>query len=183
LDLREYVKWSDEEVSYVMSKSREVMTKLLRFPIPTVAVVDGAAIAGGADLALACDFRYGTSKCSFAFPETRLGLISSFAAARLPEVVGLGRSKDLVFTGRSIQSDEALRIGLLDFCGDDAEEKAHSLAEKMVYAAPLALRGSKKAMEKPADVSDLLRMLVAREDRKEGVQALLQKRLPKYKGN
>ena len=187
MDLEEYVALSDEEVICVGLKTRELLSKLRKFPIPTIACVEGPAIGSGAELALACDFRIGGQRAVFSFPETRLGLIPMGGLVqRLSEIVGLGKAKELVFTGRSVDCEEALRLGLLDDYGEgSAEQKALNLATEMRLGAPLALRAAKRSLEgdkSDEHDADLLRMLIARDDRKEGVKALLEKRKPHYRG-
>ena len=168
-------------------KTQDVLEKLLRFPIPTIACVEGIAIGSGAELALCCDFRLGDTKAVFAFPETRLGMIPTRITMKcLPRFVGFSVAKELIFTGRRIGSAEALKVGLLDDCVDDVEERAIQLAQKMQLSAPLALRAAKKAIDNGEDDeqnANLLRLLIAREDRREGVRALFEKRKPNYQGN
>lgn len=184
MELEAYATWSDEEVAYVGLKTREMLTKLMKFPIPTIALIEGAAIGSGAELALSCDFRIGNENAVFSFPETRLGLIPMTALERLPLIVGLSKAKKWIFTGKKIESSEALKNGLLDLKTDDVESIGKSFAQEMADCAPLALRAAKMAIENEEheDITNLFRMLIARDDRREGVHALIDKRRPKYEG-
>ncbi|WP_213454361.1 enoyl-CoA hydratase/isomerase family protein [Rhizomonospora bruguierae] len=99
-----------------------VFRRILQLKSPTIALVDGYAFGGGAELAYACDFRIGTTRCTFANPEARLGIIAGAGACqRLPEIVGEGYAKEMLFTGRVVDAQEAWRIGLVTRLVEPAE--------------------------------------------------------------
>lgn len=196
MDLKEYIYLTDEEVMYVSIKTREILTRMIRFPIPTIALIQGSAIGSGAELAISCDFRIGNKKATFSFPDTRLGLIPFGAATqRLSRLIGRTKAKELLLTGRRILSDESLKIGLLDYLIEDsneAEKRAFEMAREIANGAPMALRSVKKAIEDACDLpydeamvldQEFFQVLVCRKDREEAVRAFVEKRKPIFKGN
>ncbi|MEU8392873.1 enoyl-CoA hydratase-related protein, partial [Micromonospora sp. NPDC048843] len=128
--------------------------RIRALPMPTVAAVDGPALGGGAELAYACDLRVCTARAVFGQPEVRLGILAGAGAThRLPALIGEGRAKELLFTGRRVDAAEALRIGLVNRVVDEPGELltvAHALLDEIALGSPLAVRLTKLAVDAPA---------------------------------
>ncbi|MFG3710767.1 enoyl-CoA hydratase/isomerase family protein [Micromonospora sp. NPDC047730] len=128
--------------------------RIRALPMPTVAAVDGPALGGGAELAYACDLRVCTERAVFGQPEVRLGILAGAGAThRLPALVGEARAKELLFTGRRVDAEEALRIGLVNRVVAEPDEllpTAHGLLDEMAKGSALALRLTKLAVDAPA---------------------------------
>jgi enoyl-CoA hydratase len=127
------------------------------FPLPTIAAIRGWALGGGCELAAACDLRVAGRGARFGQPEVKLGILPGAGATyRLPRLIGSGNARDLIFTGRTIDADEALRMGLVNRVVDDDDvlNAATSLANDIAANAPLALRFAKMALNVSAESSD-----------------------------
>ena len=165
-----------------------------RFPRPTIAAVNGDALGGGCELALACDLRIAAETAKFGQPELGLGIIPGAGATqRLPRVVGLGRAKHLILTGESIDAAQALAIGLVSAVvpAGELHTKAQDLARRVLRQGPLAARLAKVAMNASMRVdldSGLLIETLAQalcyqsDDKQEGMTAFLEKRKPHFTG-
>lgn len=165
-----------------------------RFPRPTIAAVNGYALGGGCELALACDIRVAADTARFGQPELGLGIIPGAGGTqRLPRIVGLGRAKHLVLTGTIIDAAEALAIGLVSEVvpAADLVERSRALARRILRQGPLAARLAKLALNASARVdldSGLLIETLAQgiafgsDDKQEGTGAFLEKRTPSFKG-
>lgn len=138
-------------------KSREALQainarlfqKLEEFPTPTIAAVTGFCLGGGCELAMACDMRVAGRSSKFGQPEVALGIIPAAGGTqRMPRLVGLGRAKEIIFTGRIVDADEALRIGLVNHVTEDADvlEKARELAASIAKQGRTAVRLAKVAL-------------------------------------
>lgn len=159
---------------------------------PIVAAVQGAAVGGGAGLALVADFRVGAPSSRFSLNFSRLGFFPGFGVTvTLPRVVGHQRAMELLYTGRRVDGTEALRIGLCDRLDDDVRAGALELAGELAGAAPLAvaaLRGTFRAPLHAAVVAAMAResewqvTLGATTDFREGVQAMAERRPPEFQG-
>ena len=129
---------------------QEVQRAIMRLGKPLIAAVRGYAVGGGCEFAMSCDIRIAAKDAHFGFPETGVGLTVTTAGTKLlSHLVGLGKAKELVFTGDFIDADEAARIGLVNRVvpGDDLMEEALAIARKISGRSPLALRLSRSAIE------------------------------------
>jgi enoyl-CoA hydratase len=161
---------------------------------PWIAAVNGFALGGGCELALACDFIYASDKAKFGQPEVKLGVIPGFGGTqRLARRVGVAKAKELCFTGDMIDAAEALRIGLADavFPAEELMAKVTALASRIAACGPLAVAACKQvihegqSMELPASLALEQRAfgeLFASADQKEGMAAFLGKRAPQFTG-
>jgi enoyl-CoA hydratase len=165
-----------------------------RFPRPTIAAINGYALGGGCELALACDLRIASETAKFGQPELGLGIIPAAGGTqRLPRVVGLGWAKHLILTGDIIDAKQALAIGLVTVLtpARQLQLRARELARKILRQGPLAARLAKLALNASARVdldSGLLIETLAQaicyssDDKQEGATAFLEKRKPKFTG-
>ena len=170
----------------------EAARLLETMPKPTIAAVNGFALGGGCELALACDIRYASSNAKLGQPEVNLGIIPGWGGTqRLARVCGLGVAKELIFTGRTVDSEEALRIGLVNALHDPVLDRARETAALLATKSPLALRVMKqlanralggKHEENLAAESDSFGELFGSEDAKEGLVAFVEKREAVFKG-
>jgi enoyl-CoA hydratase/carnithine racemase len=171
------------------------LARLESLPLPSVALVRGAAFGAGFDLAAACDFRVGTEDVLFSMPPARLGIVySPDGLMRAARLVGVARAKNLFLTGRRLDGKEALAWGLLDECLPvaDAEPRALELCRTLAAQAPLAVAGMKEAFrlltraplsdEERAHLRQVRARAFASEDAKEGRAAFLEKRTPRFRG-
>ncbi len=139
-------------------------------PKPVIAAINGAAMGGGCELALSCDFRFIASTAEIGLTEIRFGALpAGGGTARLPRIVGLAHAKRLIFTGEPVEADEALRIGLVDrVCEPEALlDEARAFAAQLTVHAPYALRTAKTLLNQSLDLDlhhamDLERKLIAR---------------------
>ena len=171
----------------------EVGRLLETMPKPTIAAVNGFALGGGCELALACDIRYASTNAKLGQPEVNLGIIPGWGGTqRLARVCGLGVAKEVIFTGRTVGAEEALRIGLVNGLHDPVLEKARETAALLAAKSPLAL-GVMKQLANRALGGDHEQNLQAEgesfgelfssADAKEGLQAFVEKREPKFVAN
>jgi len=163
-------------------------------PMPVIAMVNGFCLGGGCELAMACDIRIASENARFGQPEISVGIIPGAGGTqRLPRLVGWGRAKELIYTGRIIDAAEAERIGLVDKMvpADKLEETVNQLAETIVGKSPLIVNIAKKTINRGM-YTDLaaglsyersnLAFCFSTEDQKEGAAAFLEKRKPEFKG-
>lgn len=171
----------------------DVLTDIEKCPIPTIAAITGACTGGGAAIAAACDLRICDQRLKFGFPIARtLGNCLSIGnLSRLGSLIGLGRLRDIIFTARLIDHEEAKAIGLVSEVLDDAASvraRALELAALLSSHAPLTLKATKEGLRRlredgpDADGHDIIIDTYMSEDFKEGMEAFLTKRKPDWKG-
>ncbi len=191
-DIAAMSKMSAAEALEFARLGQSVFAAIEALPMPVIAAVDGFALGGGCELALACDFIYASDKLKIGQPEVKLGILPGFGGTqRLARRVGLGMARELVYSGRMIGSAEALRIGLVNAVHPRAEllDAAKKTALEMAEMSPSALMLAKRVMNDGADVGlgaaiELEAKAFSRcfelPDQREGMTAFLEKRPAKF---
>lgn len=187
-DIAEMKDLSRVEAEKFGKKGNDIFRKIETFPIPIIAAINGFALGGGCELAMACDIRLCSENSLFGQPEVGLGITPGFGGTqRLPRIVGIGKAKEIIYAGISLKAHEALEIGLVNhvYSQDTLMEEALKLATKIAKNAPIAVRASKKAINSGMDV-DMDRAIIMEqklfgacfetEDQKEAMLAFLEKR-------
>ena len=185
----------DAKVGRRVSRERqEVFSRIENLPVPVIGAINGYALGGGLELALACSVRIASDQAQFGAPEVKLGIIPGDGGTqRLPRIVGPGRAMEMVLTGDFIDAKEAHRIGLVNrvVAHEHLMDEAKKLAETIASRPPLAVRYAKEAVNRSVDVgansgyaleSYLHALSCTTEDKKEGVSAFLEKRKGDFKG-
>jgi enoyl-CoA hydratase len=184
LDVEEAKEWG--------ALGHEAGRLLETMPKPTIAAVNGFALGGGCELALACDIRYAATTAKLGQPEVNLGIIPGWGGTqRLARVCGVGVAKELIFTGRIVAADEALRIGLVNAVHDPVLDKARETASLLATKSPVALRVMKELANRAlggshednlAAEAQAFGELFSTADAKEGLTAFVEKREPVFRG-
>lgn len=193
-DLKERAGMTQAEVDSFVKGLRAAFTELEDLPMPTIAVLEGAALGGGLELALACDLRIAGAEAKLGLPETGLAIIPGAGGTqRLPRLIGRSKAKELVFTGRRIGGEDAARLGLADHAvpAGQAMDRALALAREILPNGPIALRAAKAAINGGLDMDRDAGLALERacygqviptKDRLEGLAAFREKRKPVYRG-
>jgi enoyl-CoA hydratase len=193
-DIAEMSGMSTPEAKAFSDAGHALCAAIEEAPCPFIAAVNGFALGGGTELALACDFIYASEKARFGQPEVSLGLMPGFGGTqRLARRIGPGRARELVYSGEQITAEQALSLGLVNaiVAPAELESKVQAVAKKIASKAPLAVSASKRVMLRGLE-TDLIAAneleaqafaaLFGSEDQKEGTRAFLEKRAPVFRG-
>jgi methylglutaconyl-CoA hydratase len=173
---------------------RSAFSSLADLPVPSIAAIEGAALGGGLELALACDLRFAGSDALLGLPETGLAIIpGAVGTQRLPRVVGVARAKELIFTGRKLSAAQAAAIGLVNEAVPAGAALARALATAALicHNGPVAVRAAKVAIDRGMDGAlaqglaieqACYAQVIPTKDRLEGLAAFREKRAPVYRG-
>ncbi len=170
-----------------------IFNKIESLEKPVIAAVNGYALGGGCELAMSCDIRIASNKAKFGQPELKLGLIPCFGGTqRLPKLVGVGIAKELIYTGVQIDAERAYEIGLVNKVvdGDRLIEESLDMLKQILTMAPIGIACTKTAINRGLDLDiinglelekDLATITFGTEDKAEGINAFLEKRVPVFK--
>lgn len=193
-DVREFEAIRGPDRHDRLALDERVSTRLACLPMPTIAAIEGVALGGGLELALCCDVRIASGTARLGLPEARLAVTpGSGGTQRLPRVIGAARAKELILTGRILDADEALRIGLVHRVvpAGQARAAAEDLATEVASLGPKAVREAKRlvdaALELPLEEGIAAELaaserIYSTDDVLEGARAFLEKRPPRYQG-
>lgn len=183
-----------EQAAGFSEQGSRLFRRIERLPFPVIAAVNGFALGGGCELALACDFIYASDRAKFGQPEVNLGLVAGFGGTqRLPRKVPAGVAMELLLSGRMIDADEALRIGLVNrvVAGDELLQATRAALDEIISKGPVAVRETRTLVQQAADLpldeglaaeTAAFGRIFETADRTEGVTAFLEKRAPAFRG-
>ncbi|KAI9205542.1 ClpP/crotonase-like domain-containing protein [Polychytrium aggregatum] len=192
-DLKERQKMTQAEVAAFVHGLRTAFVDLETLPMPTISAIDGAAMGGGLEVALATDMRVAGTGAKLALPETKLAIIPGAGGTqRLPRLIGAAKAKELIFTGRILNYKQSVDWGLCNYAVEgSAFDKAVELAQEILPQGPIAIRMAKLAVDRGIQLDSASGMafeqtcyaqVIPTEDRLEGLRAFQEKRKPVYKG-
>ncbi len=193
-DISELATYNALQAKYFSQKGQTAIGALQQLPIPAIAAVNGYALGGGTEMALACDFVYASENAVFGLPEITLGIIPGFGGTqRLPRLVGPNVAKEMIFTGKMVDAREALRLGIANrVCAADAlMDEVTKTAGRIAAMGKASLRAAKQAVNRGLNTdletgchieTDAFALCMASPDSREGTQAFLEKRKPVFKG-
>jgi methylglutaconyl-CoA hydratase len=194
-DLKERSTMSQEEAAEFVCTLRSTMERVARLPMPVIAAVEGVALGGGLELALAADLRVASGRATLGLPETSLAILPGAGGTqRLPRLIGKARAKELIWTGRKLSGEEALLYGLVEEVvpAGEATDRAMELAFQIAQNGPIGIRASKEAIDRGLECNDMYDALeierrcyakvLPTKDRLEGLAAFKEGRKPQYTG-
>ncbi len=193
-DLKERATLTQEEVKKFIITIRNLLTSIQNLPIPVISAVNGIALGGGTEVALASDIRIASETASMGLTETRLAIIPGGGGTqRLPRIIGVAKAKELIFTGRRVDAKEALGIGLVNQVAAPGNlmDACLTMAAMIAETGPIAVEMAKYAIDKGIETdlatglaieSNAYRVTIPTQDRVEGLTAFREKRKPVYKG-
>ncbi|MGG5462981.1 short-chain-enoyl-CoA hydratase [Clostridium sp. B9] len=192
-DIAEMKDLNEEQGKEFGLLGNKVFRRLEKLDKPVIAAINGFALGGGCEISMACDIRIASSKAKFAQPEVGLGITPGFGGTqRLPRIVGMGKAKELIYTGDIIKADEALRIGLVNKVVEPETlmDEAMTMANKIAANAPIAVKLCKDAIDRGMQVDIDSAIVVeaedfgkcfSTEDQKEGMSAFVERREKNFK--
>lgn len=192
-EISEFLGLDAESAPALLRRGKEIFRQLEQLKIPVIAAINGYALGGGLELALACDIRIAGTKAKLGLPEVKLGIVPGYGGTqRLTRLAGPGTAKELIFTGRMMDAAEAQQRGIVEVLADgNIVVVAKKLAETITKNAPLAVSAAKRAIDEGAALSldDALRLetevcgpLFGSEDMRAGAMAFLEKRQAQFTG-
>ncbi len=192
-DIKE-IKEAGDRRAELIGKGQEIFSKIRQSSKVVIAAVNGYALGGGCELALACDIRIASENARFGFPEVKLGLMPGYGGTQLlPRLVGAGKAKYLILSGETFTAMEAFQFGLVDkVCSSERlMEEVRALASRIAANGPLALRTCKRTIDEGAGIPlagalkielDAYSRVARSSDAEEGIEAFLEKRTPTFQG-
>jgi len=193
-DITELATYNALQAKNFSARGHALIARLQELPIAVIAAVNGFALGGGTEIALACDFIYAAQTAKFGLPEINLGIMPGFGGTqRLPRLVGASMAKELIFTGRMISAEEAARIGLVNrvLPPEQLMEEVLNTAREIASKGRVSLRAAKQAINNGLNTDlatgcrieiDAFALCMASPDAKEGTTAFLEKRKPTFTG-
>jgi enoyl-CoA hydratase len=193
-DIKQFPTMDQAIAEKFSSAGQDVFNQIENFKGPVIAAIQGFALGGGCELAMACDIRVASEDAKFGQPETGLAIIPGYGGTqRMPRLIPTGKARELIYTGDIIDAMEAMRIGLVDRVvkREDFLNEAGRLAAKILTKGPLAIKAAKKAINEGLALplreglkleSRIFGTLFTTEDKNEGALAFLEKRKPLFKG-
>ncbi len=194
-DITELARFDALQAKTFSKKGQDAIGKLQELPIPVIGAVNGFALGGGSEIALACDFIYASENAKFGLPEITLGIIPGFGGTqRLPRLIGKNRAKEMIFTGKMISAAEAREMGMVNqvCAAESLMDEVLRTAKIIVSKGKVSLRAAKQAVNSGMDTDlltgcgiecDAFALCMASEDAKEGTTAFLEKRKAEFKGS
>lgn len=194
-DITELTRLNPLQAKLFAAKGHRIMDKIASLPIPVIAAVNGYALGGGNEIALACDFIYAAENATFGLPEINLGLMPGFGGTqRLPRLVGVNMARELIFSGKMISAAEAFRIGLVNrVCPPETlMDEVMKVAGAMASKGRVSLRAAKQAINNGLNVDlasgcrmeiDAFALCLDSQDAREGTTAFLEKRKAVFSGD
>ncbi|CAO1413399.1 unnamed protein product [Diamesa serratosioi] len=197
-DLKERQTLTPNETKRFVNSLRQLVVNIENLPMPVICAIDGAALGGGLELALACDLRTVSKNCKLGLVETRLAIMPGAGGTqRLPRLISPALAKELIFTARVFSGEDASNMGICNYSVnqnetlDAAFQKAIKLAEEILPNGPVGVRMAKRSINKGSQVDlhtgyaieeDCYSQIIGTKDRLEGLQAFSEKRKPNYTG-
>lgn len=193
-DITELATFGPLQAKVFAKKGQAIISRLQELSIPVIAAVNGFALGGGSEMALACDFVYASENANFGLPEITLGIIPGFGGTqRLPRLVGANRAKEMIFTGKMIPAAEAAAIGMVNRVCPAANlmEEVMKTAKAIAAKGRVSLRAAKQAVNSGLGTDlatglniecDAFALCMASQDAKEGTSAFLEKRKAVFSG-